>query len=110
MADAINTLIDNANRDEALKQWFEALDYLTAHANKLQDFWKQFYEEKYGDHFVNSIGNWFKAMGDNPQFGEDWAHLTRVLLFNSTGRFKFKPNLWNDIRKVILPTLIDQVG
>jgi len=46
----------------------------------------------------------------NKQFGEDWARLTRDLLFDSEGSLKFKPELWSDIRKVILPTLIEQVG
>ena len=46
----------------------------------------------------------------NHQFGEDWARLTRDLLFDSEGSLKFKPNLWNDIRKVILPQLIEQVS
>ncbi|KDR71966.1 hypothetical protein GALMADRAFT_253273 [Galerina marginata CBS 339.88] len=132
MTDAIDALIDDANRDEALKQWFEAVDlYIRKvllepgyvlepdcnnHANKLREIGKQFYDEKYRDHFdnlFNSVGNWFKAMGDDPlnkQFGEDWARLTRDLLFDSEGSLKFKPDLWNDIRKVILPTLIDQVG
>jgi Family of unknown function (DUF5923) len=35
--------------------------------------------------------------------------LTRDLLFDSEGSLKFKPALWNDIRKVVLPQLIDQV-
>jgi hypothetical protein len=52
-------------------------------------------------------------MGNDPlnkRFGEDWQRLTRDLLFDSDGGLKFKPELWNDIRKVILPTFIDQVG
>jgi hypothetical protein len=45
----------------------------------------------------------------NKRFGEDWARLTKDLLFDSEGSLKFKPELWNDIRKVILPEIIDQV-
>lgn len=51
-------------------------------------------------------------MGEDPinkRFGEDWARLTKDLLFDSEGSLKFKPDLWNDIRKVILPTLVDKV-
>jgi hypothetical protein len=51
-------------------------------------------------------------MGDdrlNERFGEDWARLTKDLLFDSEGSLKFKAHLWNDIRKVILPTLVDKV-
>jgi hypothetical protein len=46
----------------------------------------------------------------NKQFGEDWACLTKDLLFDSEGSLKFKSHLWKDIRKVILPTLIKEVG
>ena len=52
-------------------------------------------------------------MGDDPlnaRFGQDWARLTKDLLFDSEGSLKFKPELWNDVRKVIVPTLIDQIG
>jgi len=52
-------------------------------------------------------------MGEDPlnkRFGEDWARLTKDLLFDSEGSLKFKPQLWDDIRRVILPTVIGQVG
>jgi len=52
-------------------------------------------------------------MGEDPtnkRFGEDWARLTKDLLFDSEGSLKFKPDLWSDIRKVIVPTLVDKVG
>ena len=42
-------------------------------------------------------------------FGNDWARLTKDLLFDTEGSLKFKPELWMDIRKVILPTIIDRV-
>lgn len=45
----------------------------------------------------------------NVRFGEDWARLTRDLLFDSEGSLKFKKDLWNDVRKVILPELVDKV-
>lgn len=51
-------------------------------------------------------------MGDDPlnkHFGEDWARLTKDLMFNSEGSLKFKADLWNDIRKVIIPTVVDKV-
>ena len=51
-------------------------------------------------------------MGDDPlnkRFGEDWARLTKDLLFDSEGSLKWKPELWMDVRKVILPSMIDQV-
>lgn len=52
-------------------------------------------------------------MGDDPlnaRFGQDWARLTRDLLFDSEGSLKFKPELWSDVRRVILPALVDRVG
>ncbi|KAF8890527.1 hypothetical protein CPB84DRAFT_1816344 [Gymnopilus junonius] len=132
ITDAVDALIDDANRDEALKEWFSAVDlYIRKvllepgyvlesdcnnHANRLKELGREFYDEKYKEEFdnlFNSIGRWFKAMGDDPlnkQFGEDWARLTRDLLFDSEGSLKFKPDLWNDIRKTIVPTLIEQVG
>jgi len=38
------------------------------------------------------------------------VRLTRDLLFGSEGSLKFKSGLWNDIRTVIVPTLVDKVG
>ena len=83
--------------------------------NQIRDSGRQFYDGKYKKHFDNlfsSVGDWFKAMGEDPtnkRFGEDWARLTKDLLFDSEGSLKFKPELWSDIRKVIVPTLVDKV-
>ncbi|KAF8956220.1 hypothetical protein BDZ97DRAFT_1852748 [Flammula alnicola] len=132
IGDAITALIDDSRRDEGLRDWFRSVDlYIRKvllepgyvlepdcnnQANSLREQGRQFYDEKYSDHFdhlFNSIGKWFKAMGEDPinhQFGEDWARLTKDLLFDSEGSLKFKPELWNDVRKVILPTIIEQVG
>jgi Family of unknown function (DUF5923) len=84
-------------------------------ATALREAGREFYDAKYQTQFDNiftTIGNWFKAMGDDPlntRFGEDWARLTKDLLFDSEGSLKFKAHLWNDIRKVILPALVDKV-
>jgi hypothetical protein len=84
-------------------------------AKSLRESGRTFYDDKYRTHFDNifsSTGNWFRAMGDDPlnrRFGEDWARLTKDLLFDSEGSLKFKAQLWNNIRKVILPTLVDKV-
>ena len=43
-------------------------------------------------------------------FGQDWARLTKDLLFDSEGRLSLKPELWNDIRRTILPAIVDKVG
>jgi Family of unknown function (DUF5923) len=52
-------------------------------------------------------------MGEDPtkkRFGEDWARLMKDLLFDSERSLKFKPELWSDIQKVIIPTLVDKVS
>ncbi|KDQ55295.1 hypothetical protein JAAARDRAFT_159347 [Jaapia argillacea MUCL 33604] len=132
VVDAINVLIDDARRDEELRAWFTQVDayarkvllepgfvlepQCNREGNEVKDSGRRFYDDKYKTHFdrlFSSIGDWFKAMGDDPlnqRFGNDWARLTRDLLFDSEGSLKFKPDLWNDVRKVILPTLVDQVG
>ncbi|KAG6885293.1 hypothetical protein C0993_003577 [Termitomyces sp. T159_Od127] len=130
--DAFNVLRDDAQRDKELRDWFNEVDrYLhqvllepgyvldqacNDRANQLRESGRRFYDDKYKGHFdrlFGSIGNWFKAMGEDPlnkQFGEDWARLTHDLLFDSEGSLKFKKDLWNDIRHVILPQIIDKVG
>jgi hypothetical protein len=56
--------------------------------NHIRDSGRQFYDGKYKKHFDNlfsSVGDWFKAMGEDPtnkRFGEDWARLTKYLLFD----------------------------
>ncbi|KAG5639678.1 hypothetical protein H0H81_005861 [Sphagnurus paluster] len=129
--DAFGALRDDASRDKELRDWFRAVDdYIrkvllqpgyvlepdcNTQANTLRDNGRKFYDDKYKDHFdllFNTIGAWFGAMGEDPlnvRFGEDWARLTRDLLFDSEGSLTFKSELWNDIRKVILPQLVDKV-
>ncbi|KAF9488921.1 hypothetical protein BDN71DRAFT_1456787 [Pleurotus eryngii] len=132
IVDSINALIDDTRRDPDLRAWFKNIDtYMRKvllepgyvlepdcnnQARRLRDDGRVFYDDKYKGHFDNlfgTVGDWFKAMGDDPlnkRFGEDWARLTKDLLFDSEGSLKFKPQLWNDIRKVIVPTLVDKVG
>ncbi|KII90672.1 hypothetical protein PLICRDRAFT_106168 [Plicaturopsis crispa FD-325 SS-3] len=129
---ALNDLVNDAREDEELRAWFSHVDkYLrrtlldagfvlepqcSTQGEQLRESGRQFYDGRYKGHFDNlfrTIGDWFGAMGDDPlnkRFGEDWARLTKDLLFDSEGSLKFKPDLWSDIRKVILPTLIDKVG
>ncbi|KAH9952567.1 hypothetical protein BGW80DRAFT_1420325 [Lactifluus volemus] len=130
--DAINDLIDVAKHDEEFRQWFQSVDAYSrkvllepgyvlepvcnSEGRQVRDSGRRFYDEKYKMHFdrlFDSIGTWFSAMGEDPlnkRFGDDWAHLTRDLLFDSEGSLKFKPDLWMDIRKVILPSIVDRVG
>ncbi|KAI0311876.1 hypothetical protein OF83DRAFT_1068125 [Amylostereum chailletii] len=130
--DAVSRLIEDARNDEEFRDWFKSVDAYSrkvllepgfvlepvcnTEGAQIRESCRRFYDEKYRAHFDNlfsTIGNWFKAMGEDPlnkRFGDDWARLTRDLLFDSEGSLKFKPDLWLDIRKVILPTLVDQVG
>jgi len=51
-------------------------------------------------------------MGEDPtnsRSGEDWARLTKDHLFDSEGSLKFKTDLSNDIRSVIVPALVNMV-
>jgi len=83
--------------------------------NQIRESGRQFWDHKYKSHFDNlfdAIGKWFSAMAEDPmnkRFGEDWARLTHDLLFDSEGSLKFKGELWMDIRKVILPAIMEEV-
>ena len=44
------------------------------------------------------------------RLGDDVKRFTKDLLFNSEGNLTFKPHLWDDIRHVLLPTFIRQIG
>lgn len=46
----------------------------------------------------------------NERLMSNWTRLIRDLLFNSEGALSWKPELWADIRNVILPQLIDKVS
>ncbi|SRR6266436_4032434 len=129
--DPINQLIDDAKNDEEFRQWFQSVDAYTrklllepgyvlesacnSEGHQVRESGRRFYEEKYKAQFdclFDSIGTWFSAMGEDPlnkRFGDDWARLTHDLLFDSEGSLKFKPELWMDIRKVILPSIVDRV-
>lgn len=128
-ADQLNT---DAQNDEGLKQWFRELDAYVrrtllepgfvlssdcnSDANSLRDSGRSFFEEKYRSHKDNlfdAIQAWFLAWGDDPlnkRFGNDWMRLTKDLLFSEEGNLTFKPALWNDIRKVIVPQLAQHIG
>ncbi|KAK2464849.1 hypothetical protein APHAL10511_003148 [Amanita phalloides] len=130
--DAMDALIDDAYKDEGLRHWFQDVnvyarqvllepgyvleDQCNKDAERLRESGREFYDVKYKDHFndlFSSTGTWFKEMGEDPlnkRFGEDWARLTKDLLFDSEGSLAFKSELWQDVRKVILPEIVDMVG
>ncbi|KAG1854482.1 hypothetical protein DFJ58DRAFT_727914 [Suillus subalutaceus] len=130
--DASNVLIDDARRDDEFRNWFHRLntyirkvlleagfvleDDCNREGNEILESGRHFWDQKYKEHFdelFDAIGKWFSAMGEDPlnkRFGEDWARLTHDLLFDSEGSLKFKADLWSDIRNVIMPTMVQQVG
>ena len=64
--------------------------------------------------FFDGIGQWTAGVGEdagNRRFGSAWAKLTRDLLFSEgeDSGLTFKPHLWADIRKVIVPMLVEKV-
>lgn len=130
--DAIDALYDDAHRDEDLRNWFKQVDQYArkvllqpgyvlepqcnTEGRGIRENGRSFYDDKYKNHFDNlfhTVGDWFHQWSEDPlnkRFGEDWARLTKDLLFDSEGSLKFKPHLWADIRNVILPNVISRVG
>ncbi|KAI0028014.1 hypothetical protein K488DRAFT_90191 [Vararia minispora EC-137] len=129
---AINQLIDDVRQDQEFREWWKRVDAYTRkvllepgfvlepqcnnEGREVREDGRKFYDDRYREHFdrlFGTVGEWFKAMGDDPlnkRLGDDLARLTRDLLFDSNGDLQFKSDLWLDIRKVILPTLVEQVG
>ncbi|KAF9521084.1 hypothetical protein BS47DRAFT_1357029 [Hydnum rufescens UP504] len=93
--DAADQLNTDVKDDEALGQWFRELDAFVRYVISSKR---------------NTDANpaWFLARPDDPldkDFREDWRRLTKDLLFAEDGSLSFKPHLWTDIRKVIIPQL-----
>ncbi|EMD37684.1 hypothetical protein CERSUDRAFT_105609 [Gelatoporia subvermispora B] len=132
IGNAMRALYEDSQNDEGLRHWFHDVDaYIrevllqpgfvlddqcNEQANTLRDNGRQFYDGKYKGHFdnlFNSITDWFSAFGSDPlnrRWGSGWAKLTKDLLFDSDGNLQYKPELWQDIKNVILPGLIDWIG
>ncbi|KAJ4479342.1 hypothetical protein J3R30DRAFT_3289645 [Lentinula aciculospora] len=134
--DPINALIDDAQRDQEFRQWWSEVDewiekvLLTpgyviepASSNRGRELFeagKKFYGSavrgKCREHFDNvfeGIGKFVGGIGADPlnkQFGTDIQRLTKDLLFDSEGKLTFKPELWNDVRSIIVPGLIQRIG
>lgn len=132
MIDSVDQLYKDADNDQELRQWWSHVnnfihkallepgwildDDCNREADQLQQQGRKFFEHKYKGHFDNfgnQVQRFFVSMGEDPlnvRFGEDWKRLVKDLLFNAEGNLEFKPKLWNDIRRVVLPTLIQQIG
>lgn len=129
---ATDQLYTDAKNDPELRQWWRAVsDYVhrvllepgyvmedesTQEGKQLYEHGKGFFTQKYKnswDHLWNELSAWIKSFNEDPlnrRFGEDWKRLTKDLLFDSEGNLTFKPKLWSDIRSVILPALIKNIG
>jgi hypothetical protein len=85
-------------------------------ASELTKNGRQYWDGKYRSHFegvFDRIGTFFGAMGDdvlNKRLGDDLGRLSRDILFDAEGKLTYKPELWQVIRKVILPSIIERVG
>lgn len=132
IGEALRNLNDDATNDEDLRAWFTEVDSFirdvllepgyvlddecNTRGNQVREDGRRFYDEKYQDHFNalwSSISEWFSAFAQDPvnqRFGATWAQLTRDLLTDSEGNLAYKPQLWMDIRKGILPGLIEEIG
>ncbi|KAH8827080.1 hypothetical protein DL96DRAFT_1605435 [Flagelloscypha sp. PMI_526] len=129
---ALDSLSQSAREDEELRAWFKDIDgyarkilldtgyVLEPVCNKrgkeIRESGKQFYDVKYRAQFdglFRAVQDWFTGMSEDPAnvaFGEAWARLTKDLLFDESGSFKFKKHLWEDVRSTILPQLADKIG
>ncbi|WWC93737.1 hypothetical protein V866_000573 [Kwoniella sp. B9012] len=132
ITDALDQIYTDAQNDEHLRGYFTRLnDYVhrvllepgyiledesDKEAAQLREDGKSFFTDKYKGHqerLFDEIQTWFTAFNDDPlnrRFGDDIKRFAKDLLFNSEGDFQFKPKLWNDVRNVVLPTFIRQVG
>ncbi|KAJ7084656.1 hypothetical protein B0H15DRAFT_888282 [Mycena belliarum] len=129
---AARVLATDAQSDPELRKWWQGVDayvrkvllhvgYVTepacgTRAKELRQSGRMFYREKYRSHFdavFDALSGWFKSFADDPlnqAVGEDVARLTKDLLFDGEGNLQFKKTLWEDVRGVILPALVDKVG
>ncbi|KAJ6567019.1 hypothetical protein B0H19DRAFT_716873 [Mycena capillaripes] len=129
---AARVLAADAANDETLRKWWTGVGgymrkvllqvgYVTepacsTRARELRDMGRAFYDEKYKGHFdavLDAASGWFKSIAEDPlnkALAQDFARFTRDLLFDGDGNLQFKKQLWEDVRNVILPTLVDKVG
>ncbi|GAA6017008.1 hypothetical protein JCM10207_001455 [Rhodosporidiobolus poonsookiae] len=133
--DAVDQLYTDSQNDGELRAWFRELNHYVRQClqepgyimkdeadrrgRELKESGKRFFDPKngkYSDHkdrVFDEIQNFFTAYADdglNQRLGESVKTLFTDLLFNSDGSLQYKPHLWTDIRKVILPAVFQQIG
>lgn len=132
VVDAGKQLYDKSHEDDELREWFNQItiwlrkmflekgyvvnDECVKEGRDLRENGRKFFDQKYKvyfDNLFNAIGDWLKNVIDDPlneRLMSNWTRLIQDLLFNSEGALSWKPELWADIRHVILPQLIDKAG
>ncbi|KIJ56192.1 hypothetical protein M422DRAFT_774043 [Sphaerobolus stellatus SS14] len=130
--DTFRRLMRLVNEEEEMREWVGRIqewmqrvllepgyvveDQCNRDGITLREEGRKFYDDKYKaqfDEFFDAVSSWFSALTTDPlntRLGEDWARLTRHLLFDADGKLIWKPELWSDIRRVIIPQIMDKVG
>ncbi|KAK0472851.1 hypothetical protein IW261DRAFT_1506212 [Armillaria novae-zelandiae] len=115
--DPFYVLADDAQRDPELRAWFrEGTEWLRSVLLKPRYILEPQAGSdgpKWTDRFFNGTGTWLNGIGDDPinrKFAGGWTRLMKDLLFAEDGALTFKTELWGDIRKVVIPMLVEKVG
>ncbi|GAA5822401.1 hypothetical protein JCM11251_006326 [Rhodosporidiobolus azoricus] len=133
--DAVDQLYRDAQNDGELRAWWSEMnhyirqclqepgyimkDEADRRGRELKESGKRYWDPKNGkysphkDRVIDEIQNFFTSYADdglNQRLGESVKTLFTDLVFDSEGNLKYKPHLWSDIRKVILPALFTQIG
>ncbi|BGP33691.1 hypothetical protein JCM10296v2_005495 [Rhodotorula toruloides] len=133
--DSVDQLYTDAQNDEGLRSWFRELDHYIRQClqepgyimkdeadrrgRELKESGKHYFDPKNGrysghkDRFFDEVQNFFTAYADdglNQRLGEAVKTLVTDLFMDNEGNLKYKPHLWGDIRKEILPALFQQIG
>ncbi|KAF8580268.1 hypothetical protein K439DRAFT_1357420 [Ramaria rubella] len=130
--DATQRLAENARKDEGLRTWFGSVGkwvrklllepgyILDEQCNRegvsVREEGRKYYDDKYKSQFdalFDAVGSWCSNLTNDPlntRLGHDITRLTRDLLFDDDGSLTWKGGLWRDIRKVMLPMIVDKVG
>jgi hypothetical protein len=130
--DSVDQIYSDVKHDDELRSWFSHLDKYVRRVlqepgfimkdecdrqgRELRENGKGFFSERYRPHreaFTNSVQDFFKAYADDPlnvQFGQDWKTLLKDLALDGDNNLTYKPELWQDVRGVILPELLHSIG
>ncbi|GAA6030366.1 hypothetical protein JCM8097_009074 [Rhodosporidiobolus ruineniae] len=133
--DAVDQIYTDSQNDGELRAWFRELNHYVRQClqepgyimrdeadrrgRELKESGKHFFDPQNGkysahkDRVIDEIEGFFTAYADdglNQRLGESVKNLFTDLVFDAEGNLKYKPHLWEDIRRVILPGLFQQLG